>query len=112
MCLFRLQRTNREAKLATAKVQRDEVLASIRKANSAIDAGDKLARNALPALNKASLVAGRLVLSIEPKPFALATSPAFSRARLRDTAATRNASALILPAQKGDRRNYNPLVMA
>jgi hypothetical protein len=62
---FRETLRDREAKLAAAKVQHGEVLDNIRKANAAVDAGDKLARNALPALNKASAVAGRLVLSIE-----------------------------------------------
>jgi hypothetical protein len=62
---FRKVLQDLEAKLAVARARRDEVLGNIRKANAAVDAGDKLARNALPGLNKASGVASRLVLSIE-----------------------------------------------
>jgi hypothetical protein len=62
---FRATLRDRESKLAHAKRQRDTVLNDIRKANAAVDAGDKLARNALSGLNKSNLEVGRLIVSIE-----------------------------------------------
>jgi hypothetical protein len=62
---FRATLRDREAKLVNAKRQRDIILADIRKTNAAVDAGDKLARNALSGLNKSNLEVGRLIVSVE-----------------------------------------------
>jgi hypothetical protein len=62
---FRETLRAREAKLVAAKRQRDIILADIRKANAAVDAGDKRARLELGGLNKSDLEVGRLIVSIE-----------------------------------------------
>jgi hypothetical protein len=62
---FRKVLKDREAELAGAKARRDAIHVDLRKANAAVDAGDQLARNALPGLNKQDAAAGRLILSIE-----------------------------------------------
>ena len=55
----------REAELAIAKSQRDNVLNEIRMTNIAVDAGDRRARLGLSELNKQNVAAGRLIVSLE-----------------------------------------------
>jgi hypothetical protein len=54
-----------EVKLADAKTRRDEVLLGIRKASSAVDAGDQRARFVQGGLNKENEAAGRLIRSLD-----------------------------------------------
>jgi hypothetical protein len=48
----------REAELVAAKQRRDDLLTDIQKVNSAIDSGNKPARNALPGLTSRILGLG------------------------------------------------------
>jgi hypothetical protein len=61
---FRKAVKDRELKLAAAKKQRDTIHIDMRKAQAAVDAGDKRARMELSGLNKANVEVGRLILSI------------------------------------------------
>jgi hypothetical protein len=61
---FRKALQDREVKLAAAKNQRDTIHLDMRKAQAAVDAGDKRARMELSGLNKSNLEVGRLILSI------------------------------------------------
>ena len=57
--------SDREQKLGDAKARRDKILLDIRKAQAAVDAGDREARFAQGGLNKEDAAAGRLILSLE-----------------------------------------------
>jgi hypothetical protein len=54
-----------EQKLADAKAWRDKILFDIRKAQAAIDAGDRKAVFTQGGLNKENVAVGRLILSLE-----------------------------------------------
>jgi hypothetical protein len=86
---FRATLRDREAKLANARKQRDTILLDLRKANEAVDMGDRQARLRLPDLNKAATAVGRLILSIQREvsesrgQLALATNQAAAAAAKR-----------------------------